>query len=325
MTNSTPLQRRIDQQEAQLHATSQPSDTDQDQESYTKSTLGSSSRVDDGEQRILGIRLSYTKDGLLFDMKDLALHASKLDPTKRGIVCVATRVYDPIGFVSPVTIRFKVLFQELCEANIDWDEPLPQHLLTKWLTLVSSLQQDVLLSVPICYFENLSLHASLCRLVGFCDASKSAYAAVVYLVIESYCGCSTRFVACTTRVSPVKEQTIPRLELLSASLLSKLMTSVSQALSLELSLGEPSYFTDSKVSLYWEWKPFVQNRVNQIRSVAQPHQWAHCAGKENPADIPSRGSYTILSGYMVPAGSTVKFLTRKTRCRCLKHVKPNGQ
>lgn len=48
VTNSTPLQRKINQQEAQLHATSQPSDMDQDQESYTKSTLGSSSRVDDG-------------------------------------------------------------------------------------------------------------------------------------------------------------------------------------------------------------------------------------------------------------------------------------
>ena len=141
----------------------------------------------------------------------------------------------------------------------------------------------------------MPIQAASCRLVGFCDASKGAYAAVVYLLIGSDSGCLTRFVACKTRVSPVKEQTIHRLELLSALLLRKLMTSVSQALSLELSLGEPSYFTDSKVSLYWikgqerEWKPFVQNRVNQIRSVTQPHQWAHCAGKENPADIPSRG------------------------------------
>ena len=295
VTNSTPLQRKIDQQEAQLHANLQPSDADQDQDSYTKSTLGTSSRVDDGEHRILGIRWDYTTDCLLFDMKDLALHASKLDPTKRGIVGVASRVYDPVGFVSPVTIRFKVLFQELCEAKIGWDEPLPHHLLTKWLNLVSSLQQNVLLAIPRRYSENVSLKSARCRLVGFCDASKRAYAAVVYLVIASDHGCTTRFVACKTRVSPVKEQTIPRLELLSALLLSRLMTSVSQALSLELSLGEPSYFTDSKVSLYWikgqdrEWKPFVQNRVNQIRNITQPHKWAHCAGKENPADIPSRG------------------------------------
>ena len=155
--------------------------------------------------------------------------------------------------------------------------------------------QDVLLSIPRCYFENPSLQAAFCRLVGFCDASKNAYATIVYLVIESDCGCSTRFLACKTYISPIKDQTIPRLQLLSAVLLSKLMTSVSQALSLELSLGEPSYFTDSKMSLYWiksqerEWKPFVQNRVNQIRSITQPNQWAHCTGKENPANIPSRG------------------------------------
>ena len=223
------------------------------------------------------------------------MHASKVDPTKRGIVGVASRAYDPVGFVSPVTIRFKVLFQELCEAKIGWDQPLPQSLLTMWFTLVSSLQQDVLLAIPRCYFGNVPTQAASCRLVGFCNASKGAYAAVVYLLIKSDSGCLTRFVACKTRVSTVKEQTFPRLELLSGLLLSKLMTSVSQALSLELSLGEPSYFTDSKVSLYWikgqerEWKPFVQNRINQIRSVTQPHQWAHCARKENPADIPSRG------------------------------------
>ena len=124
---------------------------------------------------------------------------------------------------------------------------------------------------------------------------KTAYAAVVYLVIESDLGCSTQFLACKTHVSPVKEQTIPRLELLSALPLSKLMNSVFQALYPELSLGEPSYYTDSKVSLHWikgqerEWKPFVQNCVNQIRSITLPHKWAHCAGKENPADIPSKG------------------------------------
>ena len=115
---------------------------------------------------------------------------------------------------------------------------------------------------------------------------------MVYHLVESDSSCSTRFVACKTCVSPVKTQTIPRLELLSALLLSKLKTSVHKVLSLELSLDEHSYFNDSKVSLYWikgqekEWKPFVQNRINQIRSATQ---WAHCAGKENPADISSRG------------------------------------
>ena len=73
------------------------------------------------------------------------------------------------------------------------------------------------------------------------------------------------------------------------------MTNVSQALNPQLSLGQSSYFTDSKVALYWikgqrkEWQPFVQNRVNQICSLTMVDQWQHCAGIENLADIPSRG------------------------------------
>ncbi len=250
--------------------------------------------MDDREQKILGIRWNYTNDNLLVNLKELALHANQLDLSKRNIVGIASRVYDPVGFVSPVTIRFKVLFQELCEEKVDWDKHLPQHLLTKWRTLVSTLLHSAPFTIPRCFFDSLSVPTTSWSLVGFCDASKTAYVAVVYLHCKSVSGCSARFIAYKTRVASIKTQTIPRLELLSALLLSKLMNNVSQALSLELMLGEPSYFLDSKVSLYWiqgqdkEWKPFVQNCVNQIRSVTQTSQWAHCVGKDNPADIPSR-------------------------------------
>lgn len=58
--------------------------------------------MDDGEQKILGVRWSYVSDCLVFDLHGLAPHASKLDPTKRSNVGVASRAYDPVGFVSPV-------------------------------------------------------------------------------------------------------------------------------------------------------------------------------------------------------------------------------
>ena len=89
--------------------------------------------------------------------------------------------------------------------------------------------------------------------------------------------------------------TIPCLELLSALLLSKLIVSVQVALQPEVTLGDPVYYTDSRVALYWiqgcnqEWKQFVENRVTSIRASVPPQCWGHCPGKENPADIPSRG------------------------------------
>ena len=74
-----------------------------------------------------------------------------------------------------------------------------------------------------------------------------------------------------TRVAPLQVQTIPRLELLGALLLSRLLTSVTSALSSELALNPPICFTDSKVALFWirgcdkEWRQFVKNRVREIQ------------------------------------------------------------
>ena len=62
-----------------------------------------------------------------------------------------------------------------------------------------------------------------------------------------------------------------------------------------MSLGDPRCFTDSQVTLFWikgiekDWRPFVQNRVEEIRKLTPVDIWSHCPGKENPADLPSRG------------------------------------
>ena len=61
-------------------------------------------------------------------------------------------------------------------------------------------------------------------------------------------------------------------------------------------------WSDSEVSLYWicgetrEWKQFVQNRVLGVRSLVPPELWNHCASKDNPPDIPSRGASTAELG-----------------------------
>ena len=114
--------------------------------------------------------------------------------------------------------------------------------------------------------------------------------------IRSAEGCVVRFVASRTRVAPLSAQTIPRLELLAALLLARLLSTVARALEPEQSLGEPLCFTDSKIALYWtrgfdkEWKQFVENRVREIRSLVPVKCWHHCAGNINPADLPSMGT-----------------------------------
>ena len=97
------------------------------------------------------------------------------------------------------------------------------------------------------------------RLIGFCDASSKAYASVVYLQLEDEGTIEIQFISAKTRVAPIGGTTIPRMELLSALLLSKLIDSVHKALEVELNLNDPVCFTDSKAVLFW-----IQSRVEAI-------------------------------------------------------------
>jgi len=296
VTNSTLLQQRIDASEAESvveHFNCSNTGVEEEDKTYTKNLLGGRLRQSEDEQKILGVVWNFVNDELVFDLSELAALIQDTEPTKRRIVAVATKFYDPIGFMAPVIICFKMLFQELCISGIAWDEPLSGDLLARWKWLVSGFQ-GVITSVPRCYFGLLGKEGNCCSLVGFCDASAGAYAAVVYLRIEGSAGTTVSFVVSKTRVSPISQQSIPRLELLSTLLLAKLINSVSIALEAEIQLQTHCY-SDSKVALFWikgttkEWKPWVENRVNEIRKIVPADFWSHCPGTENPADIPSRG------------------------------------
>ena len=245
--------------------------------------------------KVLGVSWNAYDDTLTFDLSELSSTAMDLHPTKRNVVSVIGRFYDPLGYLSPVTIRFKTIFQRLCQARVDWDEDLPEALLKEWRLLIADLREAVPISIPRSYHYRVEGTPHAYTLCGFCDASVQAYAAVVYLVIESDVSTDVKFMVAKTRVAPLQPQTIPRLELLSAFLLSKLISSVAESLSSTLpELGFRCY-TDSQVALYWiqgttkEWKPFVNNRVREIRSRVKPSYWSHCPGVSNPADLPSRG------------------------------------
>ena len=245
--------------------------------------------------KVLGVSWDSDDDTLAFNLSELSDTAMGLHPTKRNVVSLIGRFYDPLGYLSPVTIRFKTLFQRLCQSQVDWDENLPEALLKEWKLLIADLKEAVPVSIPRSYLYGIEGTPHAYTLCGFCDASVQAYAAVVYLVTESDVSTDVKFMVAKTRVAPLQTQTIPRLELLSAFLLSKLISVVADCLSSVLPELACRCYTDSLVALYWiqgttkEWKPFVNNRVREIRSRVKPSYWRHCPGSSNPADLPSRG------------------------------------
>ena len=162
----------------------------------------------------------------------------------------------------------------------------------EWKELTAELNQTLPISLPRSYFPDdmkLSISTTLC---GFCDASMKAYAAVVYLLLKTETHKVIRFVAGKTRVAPLQAQMIPRLELMSAFLLSKLVVSVYDSLQCQLTPLDVRCYTDSKVALLWilgtdkEWMSFAQNKVKQIWRNVHPNLWHHFPGITNPADLP---------------------------------------
>ena len=134
------------------------------------------------------------------------------------------------------------------------------------------------------------------QLHGFADASERAYGAVVYLRVELTDGTVfTELVTSRTRLAPINGDTIPRLELLGALVLSRLINSVLTAFEGTLRVDSVFCWSDSQIALWWIWgvnrefKQFVQNRV-EIRGLVKTAHWDYCPSENNPADICSRGS-----------------------------------
>ena len=172
------------------------------------------------------------------------------------------------------------------------DEPLEVKSFKLWNEFLSELTILNQIQIPHCYFEKNVTPACL-ELHGFSDASEHAYAAVLYLRTVSNDGILvTRLVASKTRIAPTKKQSIPRLELLGALILARLVNTV-----LRNCLQKPTVtcWVDSTATLFWirndrSWKQYVSRRVHEIRTVISRDQWRHCPGSLNPADLPSRGS-----------------------------------
>ncbi|UYV71900.1 hypothetical protein LAZ67_9000991, partial [Cordylochernes scorpioides] len=212
--------------------------------------------------------------------------------SKRHLLSHISRIFDPIGWLSPVIIRLKILLQSLWKQQLNWDDPLPDTLCSQWKKIEKELSVLNKIQIPR-YFSCRGALLSV-ELHGFCDSSEVAYAAVFYIRSHFKSGqVKVSLIASLTRVAPLKMISIPRLELCAALLLATLYYTIRNSLCLQIDIV--FLWTDSKIVLSWiksesrHWKPFVGDRIAEIQRLNLHSSWHYVILKNNPADCASRG------------------------------------
>ncbi|XP_024881954.1 uncharacterized protein LOC112461104 [Temnothorax curvispinosus] len=116
--------------------------------------------------------------------------------------------------------------------GLDWDSQLPDTDVRRWLEFQAELPLLETIRVP--RWLKSDQEGVKRELHGFADASEKAYAAVVYLRTESSSGeVVVSLVAAKTKVAPLKQVSLPRLELNAAALLVRLADHVRRVLKIE--------------------------------------------------------------------------------------------
>ena len=253
MSNSSQLTERNQQNEARISAPAISANTDhmkspsdlskkdcviEADKTYAKSMLGTTEETSGAEQKVLGVRWNFVSDHFVLDVREIATLARNIEPTKRNVVSATAKLYDLMGFLSPIITEFRIFFQGLCKAKISWDEPLEREMKNEWLKLATGLQCASSFTVSRCYFQEVTEKIVSCSLHGFGDASSKAYAAVIYLHATTTKGSYVVFLASRSRVAQVKQETISRLELLEALILTRLISQVGQALEPEVDVTD---------------------------------------------------------------------------------------
>ena len=214
--------------------------------------------------------------------------------SRRGILSIVSSIYDPLGFLAPFTLIPKLLLQEMCRKNMSWDDPIPQVFSLQWTGWLLDLERVAELKVNRCIKPKGFRGPIHGQLHHFADASDHGYGTVSYLRLENQDKeVHMAFMLGKARVAPLKQTTIPRLELTAAVLAVKVDRMLRNEMPLDLE--ESCFWTDSQTVLKYinndtkRFHTFVANRVASIRETTKVTQWRYIGSKNNPADEASRG------------------------------------
>ena len=243
---------------------------------------------------VLGLKWITGNDSLKIHVDKVLSAVDTLGVLTKRVACsLAARLFDPLAFLEPFTVRAKIMLQELWSMKVGWDDPIPAAQAGAWNEWLREIQNITKYAVPRRYVPCKSEEVAVRELHVFCDSSEKAYGAVCYLRVVTTDGTVyVQHVLARSKVAPLKKLTIPRLEFLAALLGCAVLKHVVSALGVPIS--STVFWSDSQISLFWiagKGSPdrFVRNKLIKYQEDLANGTWRYCPSKMNPADAITRG------------------------------------
>ena len=82
--------------------------------------------------KVMSVMQDKSEDCFKFDLSAFSKQTLSGTLTKRKLLSVTARFYDPLDLLSPRILPFKCMFQEICQLKAEWDEALPEDLTSRW-------------------------------------------------------------------------------------------------------------------------------------------------------------------------------------------------
>ncbi|XP_065073869.1 uncharacterized protein LOC135697938 [Ochlerotatus camptorhynchus] len=243
-------------------------------------------------EKVLGMWWCTSADVFTFkvgwDRYDRDLWEGRRQPTKREVLRVLMRIFDPLGLIAPFLMFLKILLQEIWRSGIQWDDKIDGNAFAKWCNWLQVLPQVEQVRVARCFRSHLLPGYHDVQLHTFVDASENGMAAACFLRFDQAGTVRCCLIAAKTRVAPLRYHSIPRLELMAAVIGTRLSQTVLSSLSFNVS--KRFYHSDSRDVICWlysdhrRYTPFVACRVGEILESTEPNQWRWVPTKLNVAD-----------------------------------------
>jgi hypothetical protein len=170
---------------------------------------------EDQISKVLGIFWLIEKDAFIFKINRSKIKKEILlgerVPSKREVLSIVMLVFDPLGFLSHITIRAKVLLQLIWQSGTSWDEPVQDNLYAKWIKWFKELMAIEDVEIPRRFYTLSGLVKHQVHV--FVDASDRAYASVIYLRTSCDEKVEVSLIGSKAKVLPLNPPSVPRSEL----------------------------------------------------------------------------------------------------------------